>query len=146
MSNLRDKIASHREDREEADVEVPEWGVTLRLVEPDGFRRAKLLNHFLPDAQTNGAPPDQARPNVDLTKMYPAVIIATATDPESGEFVFDDTEEDRALLNSRSGKVLERIAKAAMPLVGMDEEAVDRGKDGSSSDPTSATTTSSPSG
>ncbi len=109
--------------------DVPEWGVKLELRSPTGEERAALVSSFV-DMETGTA---KAR---DLRVMYPALVITCAYDPETGERVFEQLDEPtKALLNAKRGDVLERIAMACMPLVGLTPESVDEAKDGSSTSP-----------
>lgn len=116
MSDLRAKILE-ASDLTHEDVVVPEWGVTVRVVSPTVRERARIVSSFMgPD----GKP--------DLEAMYPALVIATATDPKSGERLF--TEADADALADKNGRAMERVAKAAMTVAGMSEDAADLGKDG----------------
>jgi hypothetical protein len=119
-----------------ADVEskllpVPEWnGITLELRSPTGEERAALVSAFINVEET--AATGVAKMN-DLTRMYPALIISCAYDPETGERVFPAMDDSTvAALNAKNGAVLERIAMACMPLVGLSPDSVEETKGGSS--------------
>lgn len=113
--SLRDKILSTN-DLSWEDVEVPEWDVTVRVVSPTVRERTRIIGAFMgPD----GTP--------DLEAMYPALVIATASDPETGERLF--TVDDTEALSGKSGRAVERVAQAALRVAGMSEGAVDEGKD-----------------
>lgn len=115
MSNLRDKILA-ASDLSHEDVEVPEWGVTIRVVSPTVRERARIVSAFMgPDGQP------------DIEKMYPALVIATASDPETGERLF--TQDDTEALSGKSGKAMELVAQAALRVAGMSDRPVDLGKD-----------------
>lgn len=118
-------------------VEVPEWGVVLELRTPSGAERAQLMKRF---SRTDA---DGTKVEIDWEGMYPSLIIMTAYDPDTGERVFEWGDLDR--LNTKSGALLERVAKVSMKLAGMDKEAVEAGKDGSSETPANGTGTDSPS-
>lgn len=112
---LREQILSSS-DLSHEDVEVPEWGVTVRVVSPTVRERARIVSAFMgPDGQP------------DLEKMYPALVIATASDPETGERLF--TPDDAEALSAKSGKAMETVAQAALRVSGMSERPVESGKD-----------------
>ena len=115
-ADKREKILKAM-DLSHEDLEVPEWGVTIRVVSPSGRERTRIVTSFMND---DGMP--------DLEKMYPALIIATASDPETGERLF--TADDAEALLDKNGRVLERIARAAMRVAGMNDDTIDVGKDG----------------
>lgn len=113
--SLREKILAAA-DLTHEDVDVSEWGVTIRVVSPTVRERARIVSAFMgPD----GTP--------DLEKMYPALVIATATDPKTGERLF--TEDDADALLAKNGRVVERVAQAAMKVAGMTDDATQTGKD-----------------
>lgn len=115
MSDVRKKILEAA-DLSHEDVEVPEWGVTIRVVSPTVRERARIVSAFMgPD----GKP--------DIEKMYPALVIATASDPETGERLF--TADDEAALLGKSGKAVELVAQAALRVSGMSDRPVETGKD-----------------
>lgn len=111
-------------------IDVPEWGVKLQIRGMDGLTRARMLRECL-DAETN---------QMDFEKLYPALLIATAYDPDSGEPVFQ--VDDVGVINSKSGAVLEKVAGVAMKVSGMDAEAQERGKAASSTAQSDVSTSS----
>lgn len=112
--SLRDKILKAA-DLSHEDIEVPEWGVTIRVVSPTVRERARIVAAFMgPD----GTP--------DIEKMYPALVIATASDPETGDRLF--TDDDAEALSAKSGKAVERVAQAALRVSGMSDNPVEQGK------------------
>lgn len=115
MSDLRKQILESA-DLSHEDVKIPEWGVTIRVVSPTVRERARIVSAFMgPD----GKP--------DLEAMYPALVIATATDPKTGERLF--TDADAEALAGKNGRAMERAAKAAMTVAGMNDDTIDVGKD-----------------
>jgi len=113
--SLRDQILN-ADDLSYEDVEVPEWGVTVRVVSPTVRERARIVSAFMgPDGQ------------VDIEKMYPTLVIATASDPESGERLF--TAADAEALSGKSGAAVEVVAQAALRVSGMSDKPVEAGKD-----------------
>lgn len=115
--------------------DVPEWGVKLELRSPTGEERSALVSAFV-DMDSGVAK------KRDLRVMYPALVVCCAYNPETGERVFGELDEaTRAGLNGKNGAVLERVAMACMPLVGLTPESVDEVKDGSSTSPLSENAT-----
>lgn len=110
MANLRDKILNAKDIKSEV-VEVPEWNVKVEVRGLTGAQRATLLKECI-----------DRHGNVDFEKMYPLLLIATVYDPENGEQVF--TPADRDSLNKKSGGALEKVAKVAMKLSGLEQGAV----------------------
>lgn len=113
--SLRDKILEAA-DLSHEDVDVPEWGVTIRVVSPTVRERARIVSAFM---GKDGSP--------DIEKMYPALVIATACDPESGDHLF--TEADFEALSGKSGRAMETVAQAALRVSGMSDRPVEAGKD-----------------
>lgn len=114
MSTLRDQIFA-ADDLDRETVEVPEWGVTLEVRTPDGATRAKI-------AKIVGAD----EPNVEL--VYPALLIPTLFDPDTGEQIF--TVDDADAVNAKSGLVLERLSEVALRVSGVTQEALEAAKKG----------------
>lgn len=117
--------------------DVPEWGVKLELRSPTGDERAALVTAFIDVEASTATGKAQMR---DLKRMYPTLIITCAYDPETGERIFEMTDQTIAALNGKRGDVLERIAMACMPLAGLSPDQVDEGKDDSSTSPTNGST------
>lgn len=118
MSTLREAILN-ADDLESRTVEVPEWGVTVELRSPSVERRGEMMTEYM----TDGA--------IDFVRLYPALIVATAFDPESGDALF--TNGDIPLLAKKSAKAMERLGAIASELSGMTnvQDRVDEGKDSS---------------
>ena len=119
MSNLREKIFSAGDIEKEL-VEVKEWGVTLEIRSMTGAQRARVMAHAVDE---KGKP--------DLEKVYPDLLIYTIYDPESGELVF--SESDRGELMKKNGAIIERLARVAMRLSGIGEQAVEEAEKNSGS-------------
>lgn len=117
--SLRDFIIEC-DDIQTEDVPVKEWGgIVLNIRGMSGAARAEFIN---------GARTEEGA--LDFASMYPALIVATAFDPDSGEQVF--TQEDANALNAKSGAALERVCRVSMRLSGMTEESEkELGKDSS---------------
>lgn len=117
--SIRDQIIASSDIESEL-VEVPAWGVTIEVRSMDGRTRLNMMSTV---TDTNG--------EIEMTKLYPDIIIACAHDPATGERVFD--ENDRDLLLSKSAGALELVASASMRVSGMTAGAMDEaGKDSSS--------------
>lgn len=58
------------------------------------------------------------------------MIIATCFDPETGEKIFEPTDEDRELINGKSAFATGPLLNAAMRLNGLTEEGRDELKNG----------------
>lgn len=116
MADLRQSILE-AEDIESETVDVPQWGVKVLVKSPTARARSRLMRQFID--------PDSG--DLDYEAMYPALVIATAHDPETGELLF--TAEDANALNQKNGAAVETIAKPALRLAGFTpDEAVDEGK------------------
>lgn len=113
--NLREQILNAKDIPAES-VDVPEWGVTVEVRGLDGNARAAWLEAAF----------DQETGKPNFKAASPALIIQCAYDPESGERVFE--EADREILNTKAAVAVERIAKVALRLNGLDDEAGARGK------------------
>lgn len=111
--SLRDQIAA-AQDLDAETVDVPEWGVTLMLRTPTLAERAAMVRRFVNE--------DGSSRTSDLSEMYPALLIATCVDPETGAPLF--TEADADLIRSKSGTVVDRIALIALRIAGMSGDAV----------------------
>lgn len=105
--SLRDKIAA-ADDITYEDVEVPEWGVTLRVTAPNVRTRNELMRLW----QT------QDGEELDFDRISVAALVATCADPETGELVF--SEDDAEMLLSKSGAVSQRVFEVASRMLGVD--------------------------
>lgn len=126
MTALRDTILAAADTESEV-VDVPEWGVKLEMRSPSARERTRMLKAAMIEGETTP----------DLEKFGPALIVATAFDPDTGEQVF--TVDDIVALGDKSAQVVERLSTVSMRLAGMRADAVDEGKDDSSTTPNDAT-------
>jgi hypothetical protein len=125
MSNLRAQILNARDIQSER-VTVPAWdNAVIEVRGMSGAERARLMK---------GAADEKG--NLDLEKLYPALLIATCYDPATQSRVFE--EADRDALAGKSVSALERVAKVALRLSGLDEEATAKNGSGASAGSTSA--------
>lgn len=116
MSLLRDQILNANDTTAEQ-VEISEWGVTVEVRTMSGAARALLMQSAVDDGGT-----------IDLSKIYPDVIIGCTYDPETGDFIF--VPSDREMLMTKSGAALDKVAAVAMRLSGFTADSVDKaGKD-----------------
>lgn len=111
--SLRERILSAQDIRSER-VYVPEWDVEVEVRSMTGAQRARVLQGATVDGE------------VDLERLYPILLIETVYDPETGGPVFNPA--DRDALNSKNSGALERIAKVAMRLSGIEPGAEDAAK------------------
>ena len=133
MSTLREQIKEADDIKSEI-VTVPEWGdVKIEMRTPTVGRRAELTQEYVSDGE------------IDFERMFPALVVASAYDPETGELLF--TIEDIDWLVNKSSAALERLGRVASTLAGLREgdAAVEAGKDVSSSITSDGTPTDSPS-
>lgn len=111
MANIREKILSSKDIKEEI-IEIEEWDATVLIRGLNGAKRARLLQNNI-DKQ--GA--------INFERMYPELLILTVHDPETKEPVFQP--EDRDVLNTKNGGVIEKLVQVAMTLSGLDAQAVE---------------------
>ena len=116
--SLRDTIQA-ADDSSYEDVDVPEWGVTIRVVPPSVGARADLLAKFPEDGE-----------GIDYKAMFTNVLIATCYDPDTNEPAF--TDADAPMLLEKNGAVVQRLFEKCQKAAGFNaDEVVERGKDGS---------------
>lgn len=110
MQSIRDKILNAKDIKEDI-MEIEEWDVTLLVRGMTGQQRADLLQSALDD---DG--------KVNMASAYPIILVSSIYDPDTREHIF--TKKDIALLNEKSGGVMERIAMRCMQLSGLSKEDV----------------------
>lgn len=138
VMSIADRIWA-ADDIDSSLLEVPEWGVTLELRSPTGAERSELQKMFVDMERSQAAGEVVMR---DLKTMWPALVITCCYDPATGERAFEMTPATMAALNRKNGAVLERVAQACMPLVGLTPADVDEKKAPSSTTPSSESPTS----
>lgn len=111
VSDIRDAIRSSN-DNAPIPLDVPEWSVKVGVRGMTGDERADFTDRFSDESG-----------KVDWHSIYEDVVIASCVHPETGEPIFEPS--DREWLMSKSGAVLDRIAKKALDLSGLGEKAVD---------------------
>jgi hypothetical protein len=111
--SLRDQILAKNDIRKKI-VNVPEWGIDVEVRGMTGADRTTILE--------NAVNPETG--SVDLKVMYPAIVIASCYDPETGEKIF--TPEDKDLLLSKSATALDLLAQEGMQVGGMTNDEVEQ--------------------
>lgn len=142
LNGLREKLLATQDVTFES-VTVPEWGdVELIVRSGTGRQRARLL-----DAAVKPGKGDEVK--VDLEKIYPDLVIHSCVDPASFDpanpgaatTLFQPTDRDALL--EKNGSALERIAKVAQKLWGLDEKSVKDAEGNSSATPSDEPTSTS---
>lgn len=117
--SLKDKILASSDIPSEL-LEIPEWDVELLVQGMSAGERLSLMQNAY----------DQKAQQVNMTIVYPDVVVACAFDPETKEPIF--TEADKPELMKKSSAAIERIAAAGLALSGIGQEQQDSaGKDSS---------------
>lgn len=111
---------------------VPEWGVTLELRSPTAEERSDLQKAFIDMDASQRQGEVVMR---DMKQMWPAIVITCCYDPATGERAFEMDPATMAALNRKNGAVLERVASACMPIVGLTPAEVEEKKESSSTSP-----------
>lgn len=120
-------------DLKTEDVEVPEWGGTVRVRSFTGRER---------DAFEAGMVRGDGKDRkVDLTNMRARLVGLTVID-EAGQRIFTDEEVD--LLGAKSGAALDRVFAVAQKLNGLSGADVEELAKNSSGGPSAACTSDSP--
>lgn len=109
--NLREKILNSSDIKKEL-ITIEEWdGVTIEVRTLTGKSRSDVLKSAM----------DKAGGSLDFEKIYPEIIIAACFDPETGVKIFEKT--DRDIINTKSSKCVETLAKLALKMAGLDGDA-----------------------
>lgn len=118
-------------DREHEDVDVPEWGGTVRVIglsaaDRDAYEAALA-------ATTKGDATAMAR-----LQNFRAKLLVKALVDEQGKRIFTDGQAKE--LGTKSGKVIDRLFDVTRRLSGMGKDALEQGKDSSESAPSDDST------
>ncbi len=128
MSKLSEKIRVV-EDSSTEEYEIPEWDVTVEIRSITARSRARFVAEIAnPDGTTNVNDPDR------IEGMWWHVISQSCYDPESGELVFE--EGDQEWLFERNARIINDLASVCMAASGLSETAVDEAGKGSLASPT----------
>lgn len=110
--NLREKILQADDIKKER-VKIDEWGVEVEVRSLSGAERARVVEN---SRSKDG--------DVDEQKFYSMLVIASVFDPETGEKIFKPA--DRDILSQKSFSALNKIAKVAARISGMDDESEEK--------------------
>lgn len=110
--DLRAKILQ-TEDIKKERVMIEQWGVEVEVRGLSGEERAKVVNGSR-----------NQKGELDEEKFYPILVIASVYDPQTGEKVFKPA--DRDMLNQKSFAAIQKVAKVAARLSGLDDEAEEK--------------------
>jgi len=128
VSKLSEKIRVV-EDSSTEEYEIPEWDVTVEIRSITARSRARFVAEIAnPDGTTNVNDPDR------IEGMWWHVISQSCYDPESGELVFE--EGDQEWLFERNARIINDLASVCMAASGLSETAVDEAGKGSLASPT----------
>ena len=124
--SLKDKILAANDIPDEK-LHVPEGKVDLLIKGMTAGERVKLMQSAY-DAKTE---------QVNMSRVYPDVVVACSFDPETEEPVFDDA--DKEALMGKSSAAIEKIADVGLRLSGIGKEQQDAAGKDSSNTPNDAT-------
>lgn len=114
MAMLRKEDILTAKDAAHIDLEVPEWGGTVRVSTMTGFARDRFDASIISKNGTSG-------PN---TENIRAKLVAACLVDEAGNLLFN--EADIAKLGKKSCKVLDKIFEAAQKLNGIGDAEVEQ--------------------
>lgn len=119
MASLRDKIFAAQDIPTEV-VNIPEWGVDVLVRGMSAGDRITLMQNAF----------DQTTQQVNMSIVYPDVVVSCTYDPDSNEPVFTPADKDAIL--AKSSAAVERLANVGLRLSGIGKEEQDAaGKDSS---------------
>lgn len=127
--NLRDKIFAAKDIPSE-NLHVPEWEVDLVIKGMTAGERVTLMQNAY-DVKTE---------QVNMSKVYPDVVVSCSYDPETDEPVF--TNADKEALMNKSSAAIEKIADVGLRLSGIGKDQQDAAGKDSSSTPSDDTSSS----
>jgi hypothetical protein len=110
--SLRDKIMAASDIPTET-VTVPEWGVEVLVKGMSAGERIRLMQNAF----------DQQTQQVNMSIVYPDVLVACTFDPETDDPVF--TEQDKTAILSKSSAAVERVANVGLKLSGIGKDEQD---------------------
>ncbi|MCD0450764.1 phage tail assembly chaperone [Actinocorallia sp. API 0066] len=121
-------------DRAHRDVDVPEWGGTVRVMALSGTDRDAFEAAFVDAKGGKGGPSASVR----LHNFRAKLLVKCLVD-DQGNRLF--TNADATELGQKSAAVVDRLFDIARELSGMDDDAEAEGKDDSEPDPSDGSTT-----
>ena len=98
-------------DIETEEVEIPEWGGSVKVKAMSGAERDKYLKMVM---GKDGKP--------DMQKILAKLVIMTVVNEEN-ELMFNNGHMD--MLNKKSAKALEKISKVSMRLAGLTQDDIE---------------------
>ncbi|WIC89087.1 tail assembly chaperone [Arthrobacter phage Ottawa] len=111
--SIRDRIAKRR-PYASREVFVPAWEETIEVRSISLGLRNEMLTSVM----------DEETKEADIKKLYPELIIRTSYDPQTGERVFSN--DDLAFINGLDAGSADLLAKPALELSGMTDDAKDK--------------------
>lgn len=129
MGLLSKEAILKAEDMATEDIEVPEWGGTIRLTTMTGTQRDSFEDKSMDQRGAN--------PKMNLVN-FRARLLAICIVDDSGRRVFSDSEI--TLLGQKSAAILERLFSKARELNGMNEKDVEELTKGFSDAPNEGST------
>jgi hypothetical protein len=114
MAILNKDLILAADDMKTIDVEVPEWGGSVRLRTLTGGERDKFESDSIDQRGKNN--------KMNLVNLRARLVSLCAVD-ESGKRMFGDSEVTK--LGAKSAAVLDRLFQAAQELNGMTQKDVD---------------------
>jgi hypothetical protein len=117
MSFLTKNQILAAEDRPSTEVEVPEWGGTVRIMAPSSW---ELSEHQASQIKVRLGSDGKPQTTVDMTGADAKLAALCIVDGE-GKRLFD--EKDVRKLGGKSAAALDRVVKAAKTLPGMSDAA-----------------------
>lgn len=117
------------DDRTHEDVEVPEWGGTVRVVGLTGADRDAYEATFV-DAK--------GKPAVQRLRNIRAKLVVKCLVDADGNRLF--TDDKAKALGEKNGAVIDRLFDVARRLSGIGQDAVKEGKDSSENDQSDSST------
>jgi hypothetical protein len=121
MSRIAD-LARSAADLTSEIVHVPEWDVDIEIRSMDGHQRAHYLQRL------GEARDAEDRPEIFQTELE--LVTACSFDPDDGTQIF--TDNDAEWLFGKSGRVIGRLASAALRVSGLAADSEEKAGKGSS--------------
>ena len=125
MTYLSRDAILQREDIVTEDVEVPEWGGTVRVRGMSGVERDAYEASLIEQPEANGKRKRRKQPGSKATNLanVRAKLCAWCVIDENGERMF--TDADVVALGAKSAAALDRIYEVASELSGYTDEDVE---------------------
>ena len=120
--SLRDRILA-ADDMPFEDVELPEWGETVRVRGLSSRERDTFEDEILDDEGV-----------ADVENIRARLLVRTCLDPETGKRVF--TDDDADALGAKSAKPMQRLFSVARRLSALSEDDIEELVKNSESAPT----------